>query len=73
MEIFPSIDNDKPTAGGRLIGTGVVGSLHESPPAAAYQCRSSRPRLRRLRPVLASERNPFSPCCVQDAAQLPCR
>ena len=36
MENFPSIDDDKPTAGGRLIGTGVVGSLHERPPAAAY-------------------------------------
>ena len=36
MENFPSIGNDKPTAGGRLIGTGVVGSLHERPPAAAY-------------------------------------
>lgn len=27
---------DKPTAGGRLIGTGVAVSLHERPPAAAY-------------------------------------
>ena len=34
MEYFP-YQQDKPTACGRLIGTGVVGSLHERPPAAA--------------------------------------
>jgi len=38
MENFPSIDNDKPTAGGQLIGTGVVGSLHERLPTAATSC-----------------------------------
>jgi len=35
---FPIYQQDKPTAGGLLIGTGVVGSLHERTPAAATSC-----------------------------------